>query len=110
MLVAPDTIKGYANAKGLGLHLGPCWCLRVTLPIESYQSEWCVLPPGAMVLSISGLLPRAMSGSVAPSKPGSELMSVAPDTIEGLADIRGLDCHLGPCWGLRGTLPWGMPI
>lgn len=33
MLVDPDTTESRADARGLGCHLGPCWCLRAVLPL-----------------------------------------------------------------------------
>lgn len=57
-------------------------------------------PPGTT--SGPGLLPRAVSGSVALPEPRSVLISMAPGTLEGRADPGGLGCHMGPCccsWG-----------
>lgn len=42
---------------------------------------------------------RGLSDSTALLQPGSVLMSMSPDTVEGLANARGLGCHLGPYWG-----------
>lgn len=54
------------------------------------------LPSGAMVMFVSGLLTRAMSGSVALPQPQSLLMSMSPLTTEGHATAQGLGCHPGP--------------
>lgn len=52
--VAPDTIKGYDNARGLGHDDVQMLC----------QSECSKLPRGATVKSEPGLLMRMVSGSV----------------------------------------------
>lgn len=66
-----------------------------------------MLPPGAMVSSRSGLLPRALSVPVALLQSGSKSMAMDPGTIEGHADVRVLGCPLGPCWYPRATLLQG---
>ena len=76
------------------LQLGPC------------RSEWPKLLPNVMVTSGAELQLRAMSGSMALLQPVSVLMSTASDTIKGHADVRDLDCHLGPCWYPRAMLIW----
>lgn len=48
-----------------------------------------------MVSSKPGLLHKAMSGSVALQKPGSELMSRTPVVPEGHAEDQGLVGYLG---------------
>lgn len=60
---------------------------------------------GAMVLSWSELLQRAISGFMALRQPGSVLTSVAPETIEANVDAKGLGHRLWPCWCLRASLP-----
>lgn len=40
------TIEGLADARDLGCHLGPCWCLRVMFLLGPQWSEWPVLPMG----------------------------------------------------------------
>ncbi|MEJ1284940.1 hypothetical protein NN561_015930 [Cricetulus griseus] len=74
-MASPDTIKGNANARGLGCHLWPYWCLRALLPWEPYQPKWPVQPDNAGV----GLLLWAM----AQQQPGSGLMSMACVTSSG---------------------------
>lgn len=53
------------------------------------------LPPGAMGMFVSGLLTRAISGSVALPQTQSLLMSTSLVTTEGHATAQGLGCHLG---------------
>lgn len=48
------------------------------------------MPPGAMVTSETGLLPKAMSGYLALSRPRSELMYVALVTTKGCVDAWSL--------------------
>ena len=45
MFKAPLTIEGHVDAQGLG----PCWCLKTTLPLGPCQFEWPTLPRGKMV-------------------------------------------------------------
>lgn len=54
-----------------------------------------------------GLLGRAMSGFVALEQLRSELMSVAPVTVEGHVDVRRSGSPPGVCRCLRAMLPLG---
>lgn len=70
---------------------------------------WLVVSTGVMISSRPGLCLRAMFGSMTLLYPGSVLVSVAPETIEDHADVRGLGCYgamllLGPCWSGRPVL------
>lgn len=87
--------KGHTDAWDLGCTLWPYWYPKAVLSVSE-----------AMVSSELGMLLTAMSGSVGLQQPRSVLMSVVPDTTEGNADARDLDCHLWPCWYLRALLPW----
>lgn len=49
-----------------------------------------MLPPGPMVLSRPGLQEGDISGSIILLKPGSVLISMAPDIIKGRVDAQGL--------------------
>lgn len=68
------------------------------------------LPLGAMMISKPGLQVRAMSGYLVLQQPGSVLMSVAPDAIEGCADSSSLGHFLGPCLGPKAKLPLAIAI
>lgn len=70
MFMDPDTIKGHADARGLGHHLGLCWYLRTVLMWGPCQSEWLVLLPESLVTSESKLLPKTMSGFCGPTTVG----------------------------------------
>lgn len=74
------------DAWGLSDNLWPCWCLRAMLLPGPCLSEWPALTAGSMVLSGPGLLPRVM--------PGSVLMPMTPDAIEGCDNASGLVSHL----------------
>ena len=82
MFVAPDTTKGFADARGLVIHLTPCWCPRATLLWSPCQSEKLMLPPESMVKAKPRLLPRTMSGSMVVPQPGSLMISVAHDATK----------------------------
>lgn len=63
---------------------------------HQFRPRWdCEFLP--MVSSRTGLLQRAMSGSVALEQPGFELMSGAPVVTKGHVDDQGLVGHLGLC-------------
>lgn len=42
--MAPETIKNNADARGMGFHLGQCWCLRTMVPLWQCLPEWPMLP------------------------------------------------------------------
>lgn len=91
--------EGYADAEGMGQHLRPCWCRRVTLPPVPYRLAWPALLPWTVLTSGPKLQLRAMSESTALLQSGSVLRSMVP-----AATVRGLGRQLGPCWSL-GTIP-----
>lgn len=105
LFITPVTAESCANTQGLGHHLKPGGGLKGMLQLGPYRSELPVPPQCAMVRSRLGLQLRMVSGSMVLLQPGSVLMFVAPDTIEGHVDARGLGYHLGPYWYLRVTLP-----
>ena len=70
MFIDPDVIKGHADARGLGYHLGPCWCLRTMLLWGPCQSEWPMLLPEALVTPEPKLLLKTMSGFCDPITAG----------------------------------------
>ena len=59
--VAHTATRVHMESWCLGHSRWPSWNLRPMLQLEPYRSERPVLPPGAMVSSKPGLLPRAMS-------------------------------------------------
>lgn len=96
MPMAHNTIENHDDVRGLGHHLGPSWCLSITLPLEPYQSEWPSLPPSSRVTT----------------KP-EPCWFQGPCHHQGQAYLSGLCCHLEPwcylsqgcCWEPRPTLP-----
>lgn len=95
MSVAQGAIKEPHGCQGSRLH-----------PVALLVSKGCAATE-AMVPSGPGLLSRVMSGTVALVQPGSVLMSMDPDNMEGNAVARGLGCQLWTCWCLRVLLSWG---
>lgn len=98
MSVPAVATEGHKETCSLCRNLKPCWYLWVTLPPEPNRTEWLVMPPRAMVSSISNLCPRTISVSMDLLQPGSVLIPMTPVTIEGQADTQGLSCNLGTCW------------
>lgn len=78
MFMDPDAIKGHADTRGLGHHLGLCWCLRTMLLWVPCQSEWPVLLPESLVTSEPKLLPKTMSGFCGPTTAGFRVDVRAP--------------------------------
>lgn len=77
---------------------GPYCCHR------SRWCEWPALPLEAIVMPVSVLPLRAMSGSVVLLQPESVLMTMAHATTKGHVGVRGLLCSLWPCWCSRALL------
>lgn len=95
--------EGYPKVCGLGHHhLGPRWCSRLYwLRGHAYchvshrsHTDSPVPPPGTMVTSKPGLLPRTMSGPMVLPEMWSALMSLAHVATRDYIDVHGLGCNL----------------
>lgn len=51
MSIAPETIKGHANARDQCHHSAPCRCPRTMLPLRLCQYKKSLLPPETVVIS-----------------------------------------------------------
>lgn len=95
------------DAQGLRCIFRPCWCLRSMPPPGTRQCNWLALSPETMMFFVPVLLLRPMSGTMTLPQPGSMLMSIPPDTIEGHENAKALGYHLGPYRCQRTMLPPG---
>lgn len=92
--VVPDTTEVQANTRSLGCHQKPGADMRVILQLGHIDLSGLHCHKDAMLMSGPRLLLKA----------GSELMSMAPDTIKGNANASGLGHHIRPCLCLRTTM------
>lgn len=102
MSKAPVTIDGHTDGQGLE----PCWCPRAMLPLGMCQSEWPVLPPGAVVTSRPSCCQRPCLGLfIVLPQLWSVLKSESCIATKGCTEARGWDSNLKPWWCLGARLP-----